>query len=60
MSWFFQVLEAAAQLSPAVTGTFLKYWTGSTWTSKPLKRWNGSSWQDATLKRWNGSSWVTV
>lgn len=59
MSWYFQVLEAATQLQESL-GSYLKYWSGSAWVSKPLKRWNGSSWQQTNLKRWNGSSWVTV
>ena len=41
-----------------ITGTVLKYWTGSVWGSGIVKRHNGSTWEQASLKRWNGSAWV--
>lgn len=38
-----------------IAGTLLKFWTGSTWTTKPVKFWSGSAWVTKTLKRWNGA-----
>ncbi len=41
-----------------ITGTVLKYWTGSAWAAGIVKRHNGSTWEQVALKRWNGSAWV--
>lgn len=40
------------------TDGYLKYWTGSTWTLKPVKYWSGSAWVQKPVKYWNGSAWV--
>jgi hypothetical protein len=43
-----------------VSGSQIKYWSGSAWVLKPIKVWNGTAWVQKPLKRWNGASWVTV
>jgi hypothetical protein len=40
-------------------GGFIKVWTGSAWTPKPLKTWNGTAWVSKPLKVWTGSIWRT-
>jgi hypothetical protein len=62
MSWAFQpILPAAAELlatePPAITG-YIKVWTGSEWTKKPVKVWNGTDWVIKPLKRWTGTTWA--
>jgi hypothetical protein len=37
---------------------YIKVWTGSEWTLKPVKVWTGSSWIEKPVKFWNGSSWT--
>lgn len=43
---------------PVGTDGYVKYWTGSAWTLKPMKVWTGSAWVQKPVKFWNGSSWV--
>jgi hypothetical protein len=40
------------------TDGYVKYWTGSAWTLKPVKYWTGSAWVQKPVKYWNGSAWT--
>jgi hypothetical protein len=44
--------------APVGTDGYMKYWTGSAWSLKPVKVWTGSAWVQKPVKFWNGSSWV--
>lgn len=37
---------------------YIKYWTGSEWSLKPVKYWNGSAWVQKPVRYWNGSYWL--
>ncbi|MFN7318725.1 MAG: hypothetical protein ACK5S6_04355 [bacterium] len=62
--WAFQPLlpGGAQQLSgpaPVSTG-YVKYWTGSQWSIKPVKYWTGTQWTIKPVKHWTGSAWVAT
>lgn len=40
------------------TEGYVKYWTGSAWTLKPVKYWTGSAWVQKPVKFWNGTAWT--
>ena len=44
--------------TPTGTEGYIKYYTGSAWTLKPVKYWTGSAWVQKPVKFWNGASWV--
>lgn len=37
---------------------YIKYWTGSAWSAKPIKYWTGTAWVQKPLKFWNGTAWT--
>jgi len=43
-----------------VSGSEIKYWTGSVWTLKPIKNWVASEWLQKLTKRWTGSAWLEI
>ena len=36
----------------------IKYWSGSTWTAKPVKYYTDTIWTTKPLKYWNGTQWT--
>lgn len=62
MTWAFQpLLPGGAQLQsgaqPPSTDGYVKYWTGSQWSIKPVKYWSGSQWVQKPVKTWTGTVW---
>lgn len=40
------------------TAGYIKFYTGSVWTLKPVKVWTGSAWVQKPVKYWSGTAWV--
>ena len=63
MTWAFQpLLPGAAELQsatppPAGTDGYVKYWTGTVWSIKPVKYWTGTQWVIKPVKHWTGTVW---
>jgi hypothetical protein len=63
MTWAFQpLLPGGAQIQsggvqPPSNEGYVKYWTGSQWSIKPVKYWTGSQWVIKPVKTWTGTVW---